>query len=517
MNLNNNNMDFRNRNNLNKNQMNLNNNNMDFRNGNNIYKNRMNEVNNRVQNDFYFKQFEGTKKQIPAQKKIEMSNYDRELLKLFIYIYYYEKIVLEKNIFYNSEKDFYLINPEWIMKFKELFSCDKLEKKLELFSRLYNYNNLNLNIDFIIDNVYEEDIFMKGKNFPGVNLIMTSISKTQNITYTNPGIIIPLKIMNIIKILNEDIKKCVKPKNFYFQSNQSNLVYYINNPKIIVGYLNNNIKFVPNYIFEFTNNLVQSEIDNIIFTPINVYINQKKLNPKQFFQQIFEENKPIGKLLILNQGKKYYSKSMGKYSIKNNPIKNKEIEIININNNLDNIKLKTPEKELASKNKQNANIKYELDNSRKERKLPIQKNEEQTLPIQKNEEQTKEITALKSKIAQLEKIICGLNQKNQQKEIAINEDLKEKQKNLSELDKKYQISLEKNSNLQRDNLNLKNINDKLNNELQQYKAQLSKVNNLINEKENNYNNEINNIKKELNYKNEQILNTIINILLNIIK
>ena len=180
-----------------------------------------------------------------------------------------------------------LINPEWVRKFKELFSYDKLEKKLELSNSKYNYNNLDSNIDSIIDNVYEEDIIMKDKNFPEINLIITSFSKTQNISYTNPGIIIPSKIIDIIKNLNEGIKKFFQPKNFFFQSN---LVYYINSPKkIIVGYLKDNIKFISNYVFEFENNLEQSEIYNIIFTPINNYINQIKCNPKLFFQQIFVE------------------------------------------------------------------------------------------------------------------------------------------------------------------------------------------------------------------------------------
>ena len=212
-----------------------------------------------------------------------MSNFEREILKVFIYIYYYEKIVLEKNIFYNSYKDFYLINPEWIIKFKELFSCDKLEKKLNSFSKVFNYNNLDLKIDFIIDNLSNEDIFIQGKIFPQINLINTSVSKIENIFFTNHGIIIPAKIMNIIKNLYEDIKNFIQPKNFYFQSN---LVYYINSShKIIVGFFKNNIEFFPNYIFEFNNNLEQSEIYNIIFTPINDYINQIKCNHKLYFQK----------------------------------------------------------------------------------------------------------------------------------------------------------------------------------------------------------------------------------------
>ena len=39
----------------------------------------------------------------------KIPDFNKELLKVFIYIYYYEKILLEKNIFYNSDKDFYII------------------------------------------------------------------------------------------------------------------------------------------------------------------------------------------------------------------------------------------------------------------------------------------------------------------------------------------------------------------------------------------------------------------------
>ena len=123
----------------------INNNNGDFMKWKNLNKNQMNETNNKAQCDFNFKQSEDIKKQIPAQRINKKSNFDREILKLFIYIYYYEKIVLEKNLFYNSDKDFYLINPEWIIKFKELFYCDKVEKRLELF---YFYQMIQKNIAF---------------------------------------------------------------------------------------------------------------------------------------------------------------------------------------------------------------------------------------------------------------------------------------------------------------------------------------------------------------------------------
>ena len=158
--------------------------------------------------------------------------------------------------------------------------------------------------------------------------------------------------------------------------------------------MKNNIKFIPIYIFEYNNNLEQSEKYNIIFTPINDYINQIKCHPKKFFQPILnEENQQIGKLLILIKRKQYSSRSFGK----------NKIIIINKYNNLD-IYLKKPEQELAWKNKQNENINYELDFLRKERKLSNKKNEDKTVGV----------TELKSKIAHLEKIIDDLNHKSRQ-------------------------------------------------------------------------------------------------------
>ena len=97
--------DFKNYENLlyQHNNKNINYNNRDHMKWNNLNKNQMNETNNKVLCDFNFKRIEDTKNQIPAQRKNKLSNFDRDLLKLFIYIYYYEKI--EKNIFHNSEND----------------------------------------------------------------------------------------------------------------------------------------------------------------------------------------------------------------------------------------------------------------------------------------------------------------------------------------------------------------------------------------------------------------------------
>ena len=304
---------------------NVNNNNYNLMNPNNLNLNMngMNVIKKNTQNGFSNKEFEKNKnQQILTQKNNRMPNYDKELLKVFIYIYFYEKITMEKNIFINNDEDFYLINPEWIEDFKKFYSYDKLEKKLKYFStqyNYYNYYNIDKNIEFIIDNLSKEDIFKNVKLFPDlkkINFIMTKLSKINNITFTCEGIIIPAKIMNLINDLNEEIKNFIHPKTFHFNSQ---FVYYINSSKkIIVGYLENYIKFIPKYIFDFNNGLEQPEIEKLISTPINDYINKIKCNSKLFFQVILnEEKKQIGNLIILNQTKNS-SNSTNKYGIKDN-------------------------------------------------------------------------------------------------------------------------------------------------------------------------------------------------------
>ena len=65
----------------------------------------------------------------------------KELLKAFIYIYYYEKTLKEKNIFNNNEK-YYLINPDWLNKFKALYSYDKIKELLEI-KKAINYVSID--------------------------------------------------------------------------------------------------------------------------------------------------------------------------------------------------------------------------------------------------------------------------------------------------------------------------------------------------------------------------------------
>jgi len=95
----------------------------------------------------------------------KIPDFNKELLKVFIYIYYYEKKLVEKNIFFNSDKDFYLINPDWLQNLKNFYFYDRLQKRLESHGNLYNYNNIDLHIDILVNSFYKEDILRKNGIF----------------------------------------------------------------------------------------------------------------------------------------------------------------------------------------------------------------------------------------------------------------------------------------------------------------------------------------------------------------
>ena len=185
--------------------------NEDYMNRNNLNSNinRMKEKKGRTKEDFYPKQAVNIKTQTPTEKYNKMSDFDREILKVFIYIYYYEKMTGEKNIF-NNEEDFYLINPKWLKRFKEFYSYDKLKKRFDNLSKVYNYNILDYGIKSILETLSAENILSNVEIFPGlkdIKLINTIATKEKGIIYTNPGKIIPGKIIDIIKNFNEEVQK----------------------------------------------------------------------------------------------------------------------------------------------------------------------------------------------------------------------------------------------------------------------------------------------------------------------
>ena len=308
----NNNINNNNINNYNKNNIN-NNNYINNYNKNNINNNNINNRNNNINNN----QMKIEKKlETPNPKPAPIPDFSRELLKALIYLYYFEKALSDKyesNLFYNSDKDFYLINPDFLKQFKNFYQYEEIKNWLEKRANYYYQYIIKKPelIESLINDLPKENlskinvIWNDLKEFMKIN---SSASQNGNILYTNKAIIFPSTIMDIIKSFDDKVKNTIKPKKFIFNSN---LVYYINNQnKIIIGSLKRDeAKFIPEYVFEFDNNVKQSEKDKIFNFPnnysyINDYIIHKKcqLHLQYQVQKLRnEQDQSIGSLIILIQ------------------------------------------------------------------------------------------------------------------------------------------------------------------------------------------------------------------------
>ena len=237
---------------------------------------------------------------------INKGNHRQELLKLFIYLYFYEKALSEKNIFLNSqEEEYYLINPDWLTKFKDFYSYDKFQKKLESMKLRYNYNNIDSNLEEIISSISDEikpndkPLISELKEIKSFNTIITNV---KNISFIKQGIILPSKIINMIKNIIEKSNINFQKKKIIFKDD---FIYYIKNEKIIIGNFQNNALFIPNYVFSYNSiELEKEEENNLISSNINEYITQKLCNIKSGYQIMKNaKGEEIGSLIIKREQK----------------------------------------------------------------------------------------------------------------------------------------------------------------------------------------------------------------------
>ena len=123
---------------------------------------------------------------------------EKQILKLLIYIYSYEKELSQKNIFNDDEKN-YLINSSWLLNFKKLNSYDNFKRNLDYLYRTFDYINKDFPIDNLINN-YLIKFPIEYKPFENLGKINTDLNviKPKYIKFTTPGELIPSKIMNII-------------------------------------------------------------------------------------------------------------------------------------------------------------------------------------------------------------------------------------------------------------------------------------------------------------------------------
>ena len=233
------------------------------------------------------------------------TKFQKEIIKVFIYIYYYEKALSEKNIFVNKE-NYYLINPKWISDFKSFYSYNNVKKILESKEKINN-DLIDSEIDNVIDMIIKKVKLPKKPLTYGLqrlnpNLIRYINNNDNNILFIKNGIIFPSKIMHIIKNIHPEIKHCLK-KILIFKNEY---IYYINKEKIIVGIFRYSALFIPSYVFIYKSLELEKEEAKIMLSlNINEYLKKRNCDFQSENQILKNENgEEIGSFIKQSQKNK---------------------------------------------------------------------------------------------------------------------------------------------------------------------------------------------------------------------
>ena len=233
-----------------------------------------------------------------------------DILKIIIEIYRMNKMINNKLINYNNVKC-YLINYEWIKKFKEYCNYNKISKELDNLTHYYNYNDFDDNnkVKSLIEIIKKKNIFnINGKIdakdlyiYPQKYLLFDNLYYYSNFFVINANILFIIK--NIIKYLfqNDDIQERMQNYFFYIDS-QNHRGFYQRDTFIEIGTFNLDGEFISNYLLNFNKikSKLTDDIIEIIKNDINnffIEMNIEKNNPEK--QPLIIKNKEVGEIIIL--------------------------------------------------------------------------------------------------------------------------------------------------------------------------------------------------------------------------
>ena len=446
---------------------------------------------------------EGVKKinQSPYMKKRTNNNInnDHTLLKIFIYMFYYEKNIQDnelENIFI-LYGEYYLINEKWINQFKDYYKykkvCESLQK-LEINDK--NYKNLDYYIDDLVAKYADNFIPFEKYNF-SKELKEIDIEYSKNKQY-----ILESKIMELInEFLNRNYKN-IKPKQLIKKENTNMFLIDNYKIKIIIGNINEDTlqyNFKPIFnrkcILSYKSiQILSKEKEMLLDNSLDNYINYRKCNKLDPNKQLLidDKNNELGNLIIItkNKIKNTNLNKVNKRNIDNN-LSSGNIQIINSNNSVNpsqkknNVKLPKNDIIDVKKNINKNNIKYLKENcfspdimgnrenpniflneTKKTQKINYFNISKIEVVENKSNEENKK---LNNKINELENKINKLNNENNELKVIINK----KENEIIELKKSKNI-VENNKILNQNNNNSEIRNLKTENE------ELKKKNLIIN-------------------------------------
>ena len=452
----------------------------------------------------------------------------KNILSTFIYIFYFEKSLslLEENVF-NQNQNYYIINIEWLDKFKEYYDYDKiyniLKTQYDIRNIEINYNNFEGHI-FTIQNLYFKNIHLKisgqFEKYVNINEIYPKKKTKQNIEFYQNNFLIHEKIIEMIYKYNYPNEKIlIKPKKIIVKNDN---IYLFDECSINIGNLNEQYLFSPQYIFFYNQlRIMTEEKEKLFCLSIKDYIESRKCIENNYnIQTLIEENnKTIGKLIIFqtNSKKEKRKNEFKEYNI--DKILKEKIDILESENTQKDTKYV---KELNERDEIINKLVYENEEINKElNKLRNEKNEEENkekndiIKRLENEikEKNNEIKTLENEIRNKNEMFGNSEIENQEKNEMI-KNLENENKIKFDLIKKLQNENEENNdiikNLQNEKEEKNDIIERLQNEMKEKDDTIEQLENEMKEKDDTIEqleNEIKeNKKSEKQEKNDYIKN-----------
>ena len=439
----------------------------------------------------------------------DINNYNEKirvkhnLLKLFIYIFYFNKLLSKiDGILFNKYKRYFLINPDWFNKFIGYYDYQAINDFLDKYDKNnseINYHNLETDYK-IKDIIIEINQKLDLKKLEKLEDINIPIFKN-DIELNKNFFIFPDKIIDKIqKIYDYKPGEIIaEPKNFSYENKKT---FLINNLNIIfVSMKKEDCLFIPKYIFSYKSDCYMNKEKNDLFSCSNIieYIKSRGCNENNFnTQQLINKNKEkVGDLINLSIRPEKDIKEIKELKEKNLQLKE---ELDNEKKNIS--KINEQNKSLKQNEDKYKNKIKEYENQKKESEAQY-KNKIKDYEIQKKE--------IEDKLKEYEnqKKESESQYKNKIKEYEIQK--KESESQYKNKIKEYEIQKKKIEDKIKEYENLKKESeDTFKNKIKEYenkrKESEDKYKNKIKEFENQKkeSEDINKIKEEINKKSKEI-------------
>ena len=244
--------------------------------------------------------------------KKDEDDYKENILKILIYIFYFEKNILEtKEEGFNLEEKYYLINQKWLLNYLENYDYSKVLQVLINLSKVnskINYNNVSVYIKSFVNTLVKKNLINfnkeKSADLENINNIFAIEDNTNYEKFSN-CYIIPSKIIELIKnneFPNANIEHNLK--NIYFKKNN---IFLSSNKNIIIGNLNEKL-FIPKYILSYYNQgIFESEINHLLNDSVLLenYLKSRSCNINNGKKQdLVFNNSSIGYIIFLTKNEK---------------------------------------------------------------------------------------------------------------------------------------------------------------------------------------------------------------------